>query len=236
VKAFIYSASNSAIVGEVFVGDKLLQKLAEKQITKEQLHQMVEKDFTLLSQVLSGVSSSKADIRYGCANVLMDLSARHPEKLYPHMEAFVALLDSKYRILVWNALAIIANLCVVDADKKFDALFDKYYSFLGDPYMVTVANTVGNSGRIALAKPYLIPRITNELLKVEGISATPHLTDECKRVIAEQTVETFNVFFYKMNAEEKAKALKFVKRQLGSSREKLNAKAELFIKKWANTP
>ncbi len=215
---------------------KLLEKLAEKQITKEQLYQMTKQDFKLLPQVLSGVSSAKADVRYGCAKVLMDLSAKHPEKLYPHMDAFVTLLDSKYRILVWNALAIIANLCAVDADKKFDALFDKYYSFLGDPYMVTVANTVGNSGRIALAKPYLIPKITNELLRVEGISTTPHLTDECKRVIAEQTVETFNVFFDKMNDEAKANALKFVKRQLGSSREKLNVKAELFIHKWSNEP
>lgn len=215
---------------------KLLEKLAEKQITKEQLYQMTKQDFKLLPQVLSGVSSAKADVRYGCAKVLMDLSAKHPEKLYPHMDAFVTLLDSKYRILVWNALAIIANLCTVDADKKFDALFDKYYSFLGDPYMVTVANTVGNSGRIALAKPYLIPKITNELLRVEGISTTPHLTDECKRVIAEQTVETFNVFFDKMNDEAKANALKFVKRQLGSSREKLNVKAELFIHKWSNEP
>lgn len=215
---------------------ELLQKLVKKQLTKEHLYQMVKKDSELLPQVLTGVSSSKATVRYGCAKVLMDLSAKYPEKLYPHMDFFTDLLDSKYRVLVWNALAIIANLCAVDEDKKFDALFAKYYSFLGDPYMVTVANTVGNSGRIALAKPYLIPKITNELFRVEALATTPHLTEECKRVIAEQTVETFNVFFDKMNTETQAKVLKFVKRQLGSSREKLNVKAELFIHKWANTP
>lgn len=222
-------------MGKAIVESEMLQKLARKQITKEQLYQMAKKDSELLPQVLNGVSSSKANVRYGCAKVLMDLSAKYPEKLYPHMDSFTALLDSKYRILVWNALAIIANLCTVDADKKFDALFDKYYSFLGAPYMVTVANTVGNSGRIALAKPYLIPRISDELLRVEALSTTPHLTEECKRVIAEQTVETFNVFFDKMNTDTQTKVLKFVKRQVGSSREKLNAKAELFIQKWANT-
>lgn len=211
---------------------ELLHKLAEKTVTKEQLRQMTEQNFQLIPQVLSGVSSSKANVRYGCARVLMDLSAKYPQKLYPHMDSFVGLLDSDYRILVWNAMAVIANLCAVDADKKFDAIFDKYYSLLDNPYMVTVANVVGNSGKIALAKPYLIPRITDQLLRVEEISTTPHLTEECKRVIAEQVIECFNVFFDKMGAEAKAKALLFVKRQLGSSRRNLNAKAELFLKKW----
>lgn len=215
-----------------FGKSELLHKLAEKTVTKEQLRQMTEHDFQLIPQVLIGVSSSKANVRYDCARVLMDLSAKYPQKLYPHTDSFVDLLDSDYRILVWNATAVIANLCAVDADKKFDAIFDKYYSLLDNPYMVTVANVVGNSGKIALAKPYLIPRITAQLLRVEELSTTPHLTEECKLVIAEQVIECFNVFFDKMDAEAKAKALLFVKRQLGSSRKSLNAKAELFLKKW----
>jgi hypothetical protein len=115
----------------------------------------------------------------------MDLSAEHPEKLYPYFDSFTTLLDSKYRILTWNALAIIANLTQVDTDNKFDAIFDNYYSFLENEYMVTVANVVSNSGKIALAKPHLIPKITEELLKVQDISTSPHLTEECKRVIAQ---------------------------------------------------
>src|SRR3989339_744325 len=117
----------------------LLRKLVEKAITKEQLLKAVESDFELLPLVIGGVSSSKATIRYGCAKVLVDLSAKYPEKLYPHMDFFVSLLESKRRILVWNAFAAIANLCAVDAYKKFDEVFDRYYGFLNDEYMVTVA-------------------------------------------------------------------------------------------------
>jgi len=115
-------------------------------LSKDELRQKVEQDFSLLPTLLNGMSSPKAAIRYGCAKILMDLSAEHPEKLYPHIDTFVALLDSKYRILTWNAMAIIANLAKVDSEQKFDAVFDKYYSFLNDEYMVTVANVVGNSG------------------------------------------------------------------------------------------
>jgi hypothetical protein len=209
----------------------LLQQLTEKVITKEQLFKLVEKDFELLPLVIGGVSSSKASVRYSCASVLADLTAKHPEKLYPHIDFFVSLLDSKYRILVWNGLAAIANLCAVDVDKKFDDVFGKYYGFLGDEYMVTVANVVGNSGKIALAKPYLTTRITTELLHVDKLHVTPHLTDEGKRVIAEKAVETFDTYFYLMGDEEKVKVLSFVKKQWESSRASLQKKAEAFLKR-----
>lgn len=212
--------------------NELLAKLADKTLTKDDLRELVKHDFGLIPILLTGISSPKAAIRYGCAKVLMDLSAEYPEKLYPYMDSFIGLLDSKYRILIWNALAIIANLTKVDEEKKFDAIFDKYFDFLNNEYMVTVANTVGNSGKIALAKQYLIPRITAELLKVENVSVTPHLTEECKRVIAEGAIKTFDMFFDKLDEKEKKEVLSFVKRQLNSSRRRLSEKASFFFKKW----
>jgi hypothetical protein len=214
------------------VENELLMKLADKTLTKEGLRQKVKQNFDLLPVLLEGTCSPKAAVRYGCAKVLMDLSAEYPEKLYPYMDAFIDLLDSKYRILTWNAMAVIANLAKVDREQKFDAVFDKYYGFLNNEYMVTVANVVGNSGKIALAKPYLIPRITAELLKVEHVSVTPHLTEECKRVIAEHAVKTFDLFFDRIEEKEKKKVLGFVERQLDSSRRKLRTKAEDFLEKW----
>lgn len=208
----------------------LVKKLASKEITKQELLQKAEQNFDLLPEVLQGVSSSKAAIRYGCAKVLMDLSEKYPEKLYPYMQTFIELLDSKYRILTWNAMAIIANLTKVDEDQKFDAVFEKYYSFLDDAYMVTVANVVGNSAKIALAKPYLVQRITDRLLRVNDISLTPHLTAECKRVIVEHTIKSLNAFFEKIEA--KTKVLSFVKGQLDSSRASLRKEAQNFLKKW----
>ena len=212
--------------------NELLMKLADKTLTKEGLRQKVKQNFGLLPVLLKGTCSGKAAVRYGCAKVLMDLSEEYPEKLYPYVDAFIDLLDSKYRILTWNAMAVIANLAKVDREQKFDAIFDKYYSFLNNEYMVTVANVVGNSGKIALAKPHLIPRITAELLKVEHVSVTPHLTEECKRVIAESAVKTFDVFFDKIEEKEKKEVLAFVERQLDSSRRTLRTKAVDFLEKW----
>jgi hypothetical protein len=210
--------------------NELLIRLADKSLTKNELHQKVEQDFSLLPMLLNGISSPKAAIRYGCAKILMDLSDGYPEKLYPYMDTFVKLLHSKYRILTWNAMAILANLAKVDRNQQFDAVFDRYYSFLNDEYMVTVANVVGNSGKIALSKPYLIPKITEKLLKVENISVTPHLTEECRRVIVEKAIGSFDLFFDKV--KQKEKVFSFVERQLSSSRRTLRIRAENFLKKW----
>jgi len=215
----------------VLLTPDLLQRLAEKSITKKELLIAVEKDFTLVSLLIAGVASPKATVRYSCASTLVNLTEKNPKELYPHMDFFISLLDSKYRILKWNGMAAIANLCAVDVDKKFDANFDKYYGFLNDEYMVTVANVVGNSSKIALAKPYLVPRITDELLRVEKISISPHLTDECRRVIAEQAIKSFNQFFGKMGAAEKAKVLSFVKKYADSTRASLRKEADLFLRR-----
>lgn len=209
---------------------KLLQKLVNKTITKQQLLEKVKQNYNLVPELLDGISSSKPAIRYSCAKVLMDLSEEEPEQLYPHMDFFIKMLDSKYRILTWNAIITIANLTKVDLEKKFDSVFDKYYSYLDDEYMVTVANVVGNSGKIALAKPYLTQKITDKLLKVEKISTTPHLTKQCKRVITEHAIKTFDLFFPQI--EQKDKIISFVKKHLNSSRESLRKESEKFLKKW----
>jgi hypothetical protein len=157
------------------------------------------------------------------------MSEKYPEILYPYFDNFIVLLESKYRILTWNAMAIIANLTRVDRDRKFEAIFDQYYGFLNNEYMVTVANVVGNSAKIALAKPHLVQRITSELLKVENIKLTPHLTAECKRVIIERTIKSLDVFFEKIQAKEQV--LSFVRRHLRSTRTSLRKEAQSFLEK-----
>jgi hypothetical protein len=207
----------------------LLQQLLEKSITKDELLQKARHNGDVLPIILRGVSSPKAAIRYGCARVLLALSEESPEQLYPYMDTFIDLLESKYRILTWNALAIIANLATVDTDNKFDAIFHRYFRFIHDESMATVANVVGHAGKIALAKPHLSNRITAELLKVDHLATTPHLTEECKRVIAQAAIKSFNMFFDQI--EHKANVIAFVKRHRTSPRKTLRTDAEKFLKR-----
>jgi len=209
---------------------RILQKLGDKSITKDQLLEKVKQNYDLIPELLNGISSSKPTIRYGCSKILMDISEEKPEKLYPNMDFFINLLESKYRILTWNAIIIIANLTKIDKENKFDSIFEKYYSFLENDYMITVTNVIDNSGKIVLAKPHLAQKITDKLLSVENISITPHLSEECKRVIIEHAIKSFNLFFPQI--KQKEKVISFVKQYLNSSRKTLQSESENFLKKW----
>lgn len=208
----------------------LFEKLINKSITKEELAKKIIDNPDMIPTILDGVQSPKASIRYGCASALKLVSEEKPEKLYSYMDFFIQLLNSKYRILTWVGIIIIANLSEVDTANKFDKIFNKYYSFLNDDYMVTVANVVSNSGKIAKAKPHLSQKISKELLKVENISTTPHLTDECKNVIIEKTIKSFDMYYNLI--QNKDEVISFVKRQLNNSRKTVRIKAEFFLKKW----
>ena len=211
----------------------ILKKIENKEITKDMLIKKIKNDFSILPEIISGVSSKKASIRYYCSNTLTVLSDENPKELYPYMDFFIDLLDSDYRILRWAAIVIIANLSKVDIKNKFDKIFDKYYNYLNDEYMVTVANVVGNSGKIASAKPYLTQKITDRLLMAENISITPHLSDECKRVITEHAIKSFDMFFPQI--KQKDKVISFVKKYLKSSRKTLRTESEDFLKKWGQS-
>jgi len=50
---------------------RLVQKLGDKSITKEQLLEKVRQNYDLIPELLSGISSSKPTIRYGCGKILM---------------------------------------------------------------------------------------------------------------------------------------------------------------------
>jgi len=208
----------------------LLQKLCSKTLTKNELAQAVEADFEILPIVLDGIMSPKPTIRYSCGSVLMELSEKHPSKLYPYMDRFIALLDSKHRISVWNAMAIVANLTAVDIDGKFEKNFNKYYSFLNSEYMVTVANVVGNSERIVSNKPHLADKIMTELLKVQNLKTTPHISNECKLVIAQHTIKTFTTLI--KYAQNRKTLIGFAQKHKNSTRTSLRKEAQKFLKKW----
>jgi hypothetical protein len=208
----------------------LCQKIASKKISQADLLDAAKINPAVLPELLGGVSSNKAAVRYGCAKALVSLSLQQPKLVYSSFDVFVNLLDSKYRILTWNAMAIIANLTAVDTDKKFDAVFQKYYSLLNSGYMVTVANLMENSAIIAKNKPYLADRIALELLKVQNLKTTSHLTEECKLVIAEKAIETFNTLI--CHVQNKQELIEFAKKHQNSPRLSLQKQAQNFLSKW----
>lgn len=184
------------------------------------------KDKSILNEVVNGVSSDKAKIKYGCSKALRILSETHPEIVYPKWNSIVDMLDYDNTFLRAGAVNVIANLTKVDSKNKFEKLFNRYYELMNDKSMITTANLVGMSGVIALAKPRLETKITSKLLSIDRT----HHSSECKNVIKGGAIKAFDEYFEE--SRSKKKILDFVKEELKNTRPSTRKQAEKFLKKW----
>jgi hypothetical protein len=92
--------------------------------------------------------------------------------------------------------------------------------------MITAGNTIASAARIALYKPRLIERITQEILKVEKAK---YQTKECVNVACGHAIDSFSQFYEKII--DKGPVIEFIKRQIRNTRAPVRKRAEKFLKK-----
>lgn len=205
----------------------LPQQLAKKEATAEAITEQVIQHPELLPEIFKGLNEQKANIKYGCLKVLRLISEQHPALLYRHFDFFVELLDSEVTFFKWGAILIIANLTTVDSNNKFEKIFAKYFAPITDHVMITAANIIGSSAKIALAKPELTEWIVREILKVEHAA---YQTDECRNVAIGHAIKSFHQFFHQV--KEKKPVIEFIKGQLDNTRAGTKKVAEKFVMKY----
>ena len=199
--------------------------------TAEDLAKEATKDHSLLHGILDGVYSSHANVKFKCAKALSIISKNEPRMLYPKFDFFIDLLDGESKVLKWNAIDVVANLASVDVNKRFEKIFEKFYSLLHEGSLITAAHVVGNSGVIVNAQPNLESRITSELLKVENLELP---TDECRNVLLGHTIVSLDQYFDEI--QNKVEVISLVRRQLNNSRKATKVKAEEFLRKHYISP
>ena len=209
---------------------EILDELGKKGIRAEDLADKVSRNPDLLPEILDGVSSAEARVRFNSAKILRIISEKQPKILYSKIGFFIDLLDSENNILKWIAIDIIGNLASVDSENKFDSVFRKFFDLLSEESMITAGHVIDNSGKIAIAKPYLQDRITEELLKVEKIE---YKTSECRNILLGKVISSFDQYIDQF--DDKKKMISLVRRQLKNSRKATRAKAEKFLSKQSRT-
>lgn len=216
-------------------GGSILELLGQKgeDITKV-VDRIIDKPKEI-DELIEALKVEKRAVKFSYEKVLRLVSERRPELIYPYFDEFVSLLDCDNSFLKWGAIMTVANLTAVDRENKFEAVFRKYYAPIKGPVMVTAANIIGSSDKIALAKPELTQRITREILKVEKANyenkGIP--SPECRNVAIGQAIDSYDQFFDQI--DEKAKVIAFVKRQLKNTRKPVVKKAERFLRKYVRS-
>ncbi len=214
--------------------DNTLEQLRRKGADIEAIVEHVTRKPKEISELVEALKVEKRAFKFNYEKVLRGVSEKRPELVYPYFDVFEGLLDSDNSFLKWGATITIGNLAAVDEEKKFEAVFRKYYAPISGPVMITAANIIGSSAKIALAKPELTESITREILKVDkaNYERKGKLSPECRNVAIGQAIDSFDKFFGQI--EDKKVVLEFVKRQLKNTRKPVAKKAERFLRKHAS--
>ena len=189
----------------------------------EEAMQLVLANGKALKVLLDGVVSKDDTYRYNCFKVLLQVSEDRPLILYPEWYYFIALLDSSNAYHRSIGVQILANLTRVDAQRRFEAAFDRYFDLLDDEKVIVTRALVLGAGTIALAKPSLQARIVERLF---GIDETHH---KHKDLIKADAIQSFEAFFE--DYPDKERLLGFAEQQLECSSPKTRKAAKAFLNK-----
>ena len=211
--------------------NNILDQVASKGADLDVLADQLIKDSKQIPILIEALKTEKSAKKFSYEKALRLVSAKQPASIYPYFDFFCSLLDHDNNFLKWGAIMTIANLTAADAQKKFEALFPKYFAPISGPTMIAAANIIGSSITIVQAKPALTDAITHEILKVEKakflLRGQP--SPECRNVAIGHALNALDGFFDKII--DKADVLKFVKRQLKNMRKPVARRAEQFMRK-----
>jgi len=211
--------------------ESIVRQIKEKKYIDKITGQVI-KNPSIIKELVRQLKTEKSSLKFGYEKILRFVSEKSPELIYPSFDDFVKLLDSENNFLKWGAIITIANLTSADSENKFDKIFRKYYLSVSGPDLIPAGNTISSSWKIASAKPYLIEKITKEILKVQNAKYVHHgkLSPECKNVACGQAIVSFAMYFGKI--KNKKPVIEFVIEQLNSSRTAVKKKAEKFLRKY----
>ncbi|MBN2011202.1 hypothetical protein JW960_17795 [candidate division KSB1 bacterium] len=206
---------------------ELIVMAKQKPVDGSRIASAVQHQSEVLSEILDGLLSDKGTLKFGCEKLLRIISEYKPVLLYPHLSLFSDNLQSENTFIRCGAMVVIANLAVIDHDKKIDAYLDDYYNAIPGPALIPAGTAIKGSATIAKAKPYLTDRIVDEILKVEHAS---YQTTECRNIACGHAISALSEIFDQ--ASDKEKIICFAKHQVGNSRTGTANKAVKFLKKF----
>lgn len=205
----------------------IISSLINKQIDSENAVKTAIEDSVILSELLEGLQSSNEPVRYNSFKVILLVSEKRPEILYPRWSLFETMLTNDNSFFRAIAIQIIANLTKVDTANRFEAIFERYFDELGGDKTMTVGYVASNAGKIALAKPQLRLLITEKLLDIGKIHKGKQID-----LIKGYVIEAFGVYFKISSDKEQASILEFVKKEQTSHSPRTRKASLDFLKKF----
>jgi hypothetical protein len=193
--------------------------------------QDVASDPARIRDLLDFIDSDQGSTKFTAEKILRNLSVSQPALLYPHFDAIVFWLDSPNAFIQWGGIFILGNLVTVDGDRKFPALFERFFALLNQPAMITAANCVATASRIIQRYPELEPEITRRLLAVTANTyyRKNQPSPECKNILLGHVLDSLDGYYDQ--AIDQDQILDFAQSLIHNSRAAVARKARKFLEK-----
>lgn len=202
-----------------------MENINKKEFKPETLVDKAIKDPKLREKLIKNLLVKEDYTRFNSHKVLLIISEKAPELLYPNWDFFASLLKSSNNFQIVIGIQLLANLARVDNQAKFEGLFDEFCGLIDARSVMTASHLALNLGKIAKAKPNLREKVTKRLLSIDKTHHEPQRKDLIKGSVIESLNEYFDM------VEDKVEIINFIKSQLESQSPKTKKIAESFIRK-----
>lgn len=202
-----------------------MENLNKKEFKPENLVEKAIKDAELRERLIRNLLVKDDYVRFNSNKVLLVLSEKAPEILYPDWDFFAKLLRSTNNFHIVIGIQLLANLVKVDNKAKFERLFDEYCGLIDAKSVMTASHLALNLGKIAKVKPNLREKVTKTLLSIDKTHHEP----QRKELVKASVIQSFDEYFDTI--EDKVEVINFVKSQLRSQSPKTRKLAKSFLKR-----
>lgn len=177
------------------------------------------------------IRTDRGSRKFTCEKVIRLISEQEPEHIYPYFEDLVQMLDSHNNFISWGASLTIANMIVIDEQRKFDKIYDRYFAGILSDSMITAGNIIKNAWKFVLVNPQWESDITARLLAVAD-----HIylhkgepSPECGKIVKGGVLDCFDRY-YDLSSR-KSEMIQFAADLRNCSRKSVAKKAASFMKK-----
>jgi hypothetical protein len=202
----------------------MIDGLEKKEVNFDIYANKLLKDNNLLHEYFDGLTSKDQIYMENCFHVLRLISEKNPNFLYSHWDFFVNYMRSENHYHKTAAVMIISNLTAVDKQKRFEKLFDEFFSLLKSEKTMAPMYLLKNTGKIVKHKPNLEEKIIDIFLNIDSIHPGKQI-----ELIKSAIIESFSEFFDK--SKNKEKIIDFIQNQLNSKSPKTKKLAKEFLEK-----
>ena len=185
--------------------------------------------FPLLFEI---IRTDPGVIKYHCEKILRLCSEKNPALIYPFFNDVAEMLTSSNNFIKWGAITIMANLAAVDDRARLCEIYDKYFSFLDDPSMISAAHVIDGAWKLIRRYPEWEPDITARLLEVQHkiYLNKKRPSPACRDILYGNLLDCFGNYFPISNCQ--ANILEFVGNLQNNPRKSIVRRAARFLERF----